>query len=106
MTYTTRTIEARGIWQGEDVSWLFQTDAVLTGGTVSWLLTTEEGGGTSVLSKSGVISGTEFTITLTDTETAAVDPGEYWHEAKFTDTGGLISQLIAPSPVIIYQSAI
>lgn len=106
MAYTTRTIEARGIWQGEDVTWLFQTDADLSGGSVSWKLTTAEGGGDALLTKTGVISGDEFTVTLLDTETAAIDPGKYWHEAKFTDSGGLVSQIVAPSPVVIYESAI
>lgn len=108
MAYTTRTIEARGIWQGEDVSWLFQTDTDMTGGSVSWKLTSDEGEGTVLLSKSGVIGidGTEFTVTLTDVETDAIEPGIYWHEAKFTASGGLISQIIAPSQVVIYRSAI
>lgn len=106
MAYTSRTIESRSIWQGEDVSWVFTAENSLTGGSVAWELTTEEGGGTTELSKSGSINGTQFTITLTDTETAALDAGKYWHEAKFTDNGGLVSQLIAPSPIIIYASAI
>jgi hypothetical protein len=106
MTYTTRTIEARGIWQGEDVTWVFQGELVMTGGTVNWKLTNQEGGGTAVLSKTGSISGDTFTITLTDTETDALTPGFYWHEAKFTDSGGEVSQLVAPSPVVVYASAI
>jgi len=106
MSYTTRTIQARGIWQGEDVDWLFQADTVMTGGTVDWKLTTAEGGGTAVLTKTGSISGDTFTILLTDTETAALTPGHYWHEAKFTDSGGEVSQIVAPSTVIIYASAI
>ncbi len=106
MAYTTRTIEARGIWQGEDVSWLFQTDSDMTGGSVAWKLTTDDGGGTVVLSKSGVVSGDSFTITITDAETAAIEPGVYWHEAKFTESGGLVSQIVAASQVIVYGSAI
>jgi hypothetical protein len=106
MTYTTRTIEARGIWQGEDVTWTFLADSDLTDGDVDWKLTTQEGGGTALLTKSGAISGDQFTITLADTETDALTPGFYWHEAKFTSVGGEVSQIIAPSPVVIYASAI
>lgn len=106
MSYTTRTIQARGIWQGEDVVWTFTADDDLSGGSVAWKLTTEAGGGTDVLSKTGSISAETFTVTLTDTETAALGAGHYWHEAKYTDESGLISQIVAPSPIVVYGSAI
>jgi hypothetical protein len=106
MSYTTRTIQARGIWQGEDVTWTFVTDDNLSDGVVDWKLTTAEGGGVDKLTKTGTILGAGFSVTLTDVETAALDPGHYWHEAKFTSAGGLVSQIIAPSTVVIYQSAI
>jgi hypothetical protein len=95
MTYTTRTIQARGIWQGEDVTWAFLAEADLSDGDIEWKLTTQEGGGAALLTKAGAISGYQFTVTLTDTETNVLTPGFYWHEVKFTSVGGEVSQLVA-----------
>lgn len=104
--FTTRTIAAVGIWKGEDVEWTFRAEGSLAGGTVAWKLTTEEGGGTTLLTKTGAINGDEFTITITKAETNALAPGVYWHEAKFTNASSKAVQLVAPSPLNVFRSSI
>lgn len=77
----------------------------LTGASASWRLATTPGGA-AVLTKTATISGTAppvLQVALAAADTAALTPGQYFHEAKITDSGGKITTVtvgrcsIAPS---------
>lgn len=103
--YTTRTVEAAGIWQGEDVEWIFVADEEIAPGTITWKLTAFSGREPALITKTASIFGAQFKVDIASEEIAALKPGTYWHEAKFTSIGGDTSQVIAPSPIYILESA-
>lgn len=59
----------------------------ITGATITWVMKTAAGGAailTKTVGSGIVISGSTFTITLTDTETALLTAGSYFHAASVT----------------------
>ena len=117
MALERQTITA---WQGEDFDITLGpfTDSAssaisLSSATITWLLTTEKGGGTTSVTKtvgSGITidgGGTFATVAIDGSaDTDSLSQGLYWHECKATLSGGDELQLIAPSEFQLRNSAI
>lgn len=111
--------QAVEVWVGEDVVLQYGpikdssgSNIDFTGATITWRMTTNPGGGTSILTKttgSGItlISGnTTFEVAIADTDLASVVAKTYYHEVQVTLSSGVKLQLQAPSRFRLQPSAI
>ena len=87
-------------------------DIDLTGATVTWQITQEEGAGTSLVTKT---TADDITLTTDDdgksvadvdidgsADFASVDPGTYWHQAHADlPSSGPELMLVAPSKFVL-----
>ena len=75
---------------GEDRTIVFTVAGEnLTSGEVVWVMRAHELSSPNTLSVAGTSLGnTTFSVVLADTLTDSVNPGVYYHEAKYTTAGG------------------
>jgi len=75
------------LWQGDHKVLTFTVEDVasLDGATATWAVAYMNAYNQTMIKKAGEINGNVFVVTLTRDDTAALEPGVYYHEAEIID---------------------